>query len=66
MAAKQETPVSEAILRVFRDLGLEDEKIRNKFQKLSYADDWRMWNEDCHESQDTRGNTLVDVTEKNA
>ena len=66
MVVKQETPVSEAILSVFRELGLEDERVRNQLQALSCVDDWRVWQEDRYEEQDTRGNTLIEVSESNA
>ena len=40
MQVERKKPDSEAILDVFRDLGLEDAKVRDKFQQLAELSDW--------------------------
>lgn len=43
MQVERKTPDMEAILEVFRDLGLEDVRLRDKFQRLAEAGDWHTW-----------------------
>lgn len=42
MQVERKTPDLEAILKVFRDLGLEDVRVRDEFQKLAELGDWNM------------------------
>ena len=60
MQVERKTSGLEAILEVFRDLGLEDVKVRDKFQQLAEPRDWHMWKERRLEPQDTRDNTEND------
>ena len=57
MQVERKTSESEAILEVFRDLGLEDAKVRDNFKKLAKPSDWRKWEKRGTEPQDTRNNT---------
>ncbi len=43
MQIERKTPDMEAILEVFRDLGLEDVKVRDKFKQLVDLGDWHTW-----------------------
>ncbi len=43
MQIEHKTPDLEAILEVFRELGLEDVRVRDEFQKLAELGDWDMW-----------------------
>ncbi|MYB59447.1 MAG: hypothetical protein F4X51_23990 [Gemmatimonadetes bacterium] len=43
MQVKRKTPDMEAILEVFRELGLEDARVRDEFQKLAELGDWHTW-----------------------
>lgn len=43
MQVERKTPDMEAILEVFRDLGLEDVKVRDKFKQLTELSDWHTW-----------------------
>ena len=40
---ERKTPDMEAILEVFRELGLEDARVRDKFRQLVELGDWHMW-----------------------
>ena len=40
MEVERKMPDMEAILEVFRDLGLEDVKVRDKFKQLAELGDW--------------------------
>ncbi len=51
------TRQTEAILDVFRDLGLEDARERDKFQKLAELGDWHIIGKRDSEPQDTQNNT---------
>lgn len=57
MQAERKKPDSKAILDVFRDLGLEDAKERDKFQKLSELSDGYTLEKKDPEPQDTQNNT---------
>ncbi len=57
MQVEHKTPDLEAILEVFRELGLEDAKVRDEFQKLAELGDWNMCKKRRLEPQDTRDNT---------
>ena len=43
MQVERKTPDLEAILEVFRDLGLEDVRVRDEFQKLAELGDLHTW-----------------------
>ena len=43
MQVKRKTPDMEAILEVFRELGLEDARVRDKFLRLADLGDWHTW-----------------------
>ena len=43
MQVERKKPDMEAILEVFRDLGLEDVRVRDKFQQLAELGDWHTW-----------------------
>ena len=60
MQVERKTPDMEAILEVFRDLGLEDVKVRDKFQRLSELGDWHTCRKRRLEPQDIRDNTEND------
>lgn len=60
MQVERKTPDMEAILEVFRDLGLEDTGVRDEFQKLAELGDWHMWRKRRLEPQDTRDNTELE------
>ena len=47
------------ILKVFRDLGIEDPERREDFKKLADLSEWRGWPDGSREPQDTQGNTSV-------
>ena len=66
MVAKQARLTPETILEVFSELGLENEKARDEFLKLSEVSDWSVWQEGDHGDQDTRGNTALDVSNDDA
>ena len=66
MVAKQDRLTPETIIEVFRELGLEDEKARDEFLKLSKVSDWSVWQEGNQGDQDTRGNTALDVSSNDA
>ena len=66
MTTKQDRLSSETTIEVFRELGLDDEKVRNEFLQLSKVADWSVWQENCDDKQDTRGNTALDVSGKDA
>ena len=53
MRIERKTPDMEAILEVFRDLGLEDAKVRDKFKQLAELGNWHTWRKRCLEPQDT-------------
>ncbi len=57
MQVERKTPDLEAILKVFRDLGLEDAKVRDEFQKLAELGDWHTWRKRRLEPQDIQNNT---------
>ena len=57
MQVERKKPDSEAILDVFRALGLEDAKVRDKFQHLAELSDWHTLEKKDPEPQDTRNNT---------
>lgn len=42
MQAERKTPDMEAVLEVFRELGLEDARVRDKFRQLAELGDWHM------------------------
>ena len=62
MQVERKTPDMEAILEVFRDLGLEDARVRDEFQKLAELGDWHTWRKRRLEPQDTRDNTGLKPT----
>ena len=43
MQIERKTPDMEAILEVFRELGLEDARVRDKFLRLVEPSDWHTW-----------------------
>ena len=43
MQVERKTPDMEAILEVFRELGLEDARVRDKFLRLAELGDWHTW-----------------------
>ena len=43
MQIERKTPDMEAILEVFRELGLEDVRVRDKFKQLAEPGDWHTW-----------------------
>ena len=57
---------SEAILSVFRELGIENEDGRENFKKLAELGDWTGWSDKSLEPQDTRGNTMIRDRQNNA
>ena len=57
MQAERKTPNMEAILEVFRELGLEDARVRDKFRQLAELGDWHTWRKGRLEPQDTQNNT---------
>ncbi len=57
MQVERKTPDIEAILEVFRELGLENARVRDKFLQLAELGDWHTWKERGLEPQDTRDNT---------
>lgn len=42
MQVERKTPDMEAILEVFRELGLEDARTRDKFRQLAELGDWHL------------------------
>lgn len=62
MQVEHKTPDLEAILEVFRELGLEDARVRDKFQKLAELGDWHTCRKRRLEPQDTRDNTKLEPT----
>ena len=52
MQVERKTPDMEAILKVFRDLGLEDVKARDKFKQLAELGDWHTWGKKCLEPEE--------------
>jgi len=62
MQVERKTPDLEAILEVFRELGLEDVRVRDKFKKLAELGDWNMCRKRRLEPQDTRDNTKLEPT----
>ena len=62
MQVERKTPDLEAILEVFRELGLEDVRVRDKFKKLAELGDWNMCGKRRLEPQDTRDNTKLEPT----
>ena len=57
MQVERKTPDMEAILEVFRELGLEDARVRDKFLQLAEPGDWHTWRRRRLEPQDSRDNT---------
>ena len=57
MQVERKTPDLEAILEVFRELGLEDARVRDKFRQLAELGDWHTWRKRRLEPQDPRDNT---------
>ena len=55
-------PDMEAILEVFRKLGLEDARVRDKFQQLAELGNWNICRKRRLEPQDTRDNTKLEPT----
>ena len=53
MQVERKTPDMEAILEVFRELGLEDARVRDKFKQLAELGGWHTWRKRCLEPQDT-------------
>ena len=43
MQVERKTPNMEAILEVFRELGLEDVRVRDEFKQLAELGDWHTW-----------------------
>lgn len=57
MQVERKTPDLEAILEVFRELGLEDARVRDEFKQLADLGGWRTWRTRRPEPQDTQNNT---------
>ena len=55
MQVERKMPDLEAILEVFRELGLEDVRVRDKFQQLAELGDWHTYMQ--KKVPRTRGNT---------
>ena len=53
----REMPDMEAISGVFRELGLEDPDVQERFRQLAEPSDWYTWRKRRYEPQDTRNNT---------
>lgn len=66
MQTKSKTPETEAIQRVFRDLGLENAEMREHLQQLAKPINYRSWNEKPHESQSTRNHTAYQNNDNHA
>ena len=62
MQVEHKTPDLEAILEVFRELGLEDVRVRDEFQKLAELGDWHTCRKRRLEPQGTRDNTKLEPT----
>ena len=52
MQIERKTSDLEAILKVFRDLGLEDARVRDKFQQLAELGDWHTYRKRCREPEE--------------
>lgn len=50
---------SEDILKLFRDLGIDDSERRESFKKLADLSEWDGWYDGHRELQDTQGTTSV-------
>ena len=66
MQAKDETPEMEAILEVYRDLGLEDAKTRDQFKQLTKFGDLHIGKKKRYEPQDTQNNTAKEGKDSHA
>ena len=53
-------PELEAIEKVFRDLGLEDDEARRRFQQFTKPSGWHRWSNRLDQPNDTRDNTAQD------
>ena len=53
MQVERKTPDMEAILEVFRELRLEDARVRDKFQKLAELGDWHTWRKSRRTGKDS-------------
>lgn len=63
MQVERKMPDMEAILEVFRELGLEDARVRDKFQQLAELGNWHTWKKRRLEPQETLNwNQLFDET----
>ena len=54
MQDEREMPDMEAISEVFRELGLEDPDVQERFRQLAEPSDWYTWRKRRYEPQDTR------------
>ena len=52
MRVERKTPDMEAVLEVFRELGLEDARVRDEFKQLAELGDWHMWRKTRLEPQE--------------
>lgn len=66
MQAKDETPKMEAILEVYRDLGLEDAKERDRFRQWAKPSELDIWHKKRCEPQDARNNTAKEGKDSHA
>ena len=55
--AESETAQMDEILKVFRDLGLEDANTRESFRRFAEPSDWHTWQKPSDIPQDTKSNT---------
>lgn len=58
MKVEREMPDMEAISEVFRELGLEDPDVQERFRQLAEPSDWYKWRKERYEPQDTRNDTV--------
>ena len=57
---------TEAILKVFQDLGLEDAEVREQFRQLAEPGVWNRKEKKQRETQEIRNNTAMKGKDSNA